>query len=198
MKNLILGSFITTLMLGCSSINMPEQPEKIRFTTKVKISEYNDISSEYMYRPTFGSILIGKDHLGKDYTAYNVSADKYGSGILYVTVTYESVENYNKSIEKYFKWNEIALKDKDLITKEIMRWNYNETSPVYTKVTFHSANEKNNYFIIDSCYPGSYGEECLNLANLDFNNVKILSEELDMFKSGSLLKNKVIDDSKYN
>jgi hypothetical protein len=182
-KQIIIGAIVASLA-GCSSFTPNKET---RFTTSVTISEYNNLASEYMHKPTFGTI----QHFD-DYDAYYLRADRYGQGYLGIYITPENIEHYETALNKYLKWNDIALESKDLIDKTIVSFNQTMTT---WKLNFFSGNEHSHYFNVLACSDGLI-ETCTTMATLDSSNVRNLITELDKFKANSLSKQHAED--KYN
>jgi hypothetical protein len=175
-KALGIGIGIAAILLaGC--LSTPNNTT--RFTTAVQISEYNSIASRYMYQPTFGTI----EHF-KGYDVYDLSAERYGTGYLSIRITPENIEYFEQALEKYQKWEEIAVNNEDLIDKGLVEFDS-------WKLNFYSGNKNTHYFQVQYC-----SGTCFTMASLDHDNAEKLSIELNKFKKGQL--NKTNTEDKYN
>lgn len=177
---LLLFIFIIS---GC--VSTPE--EESRFRTTVQISEFNSLSSKYVYKPTFGTIYKRDGEL-----EYFIQANRFGSGILWIHVKKSEVQKYLGYINTYLKWNKIAKRDGDLLDKDIDKLGLESGQDLV--VSFHSGNKEQHYLTFEGCSP--IVDYCIYLAGLDESNVKKLQQELERFNSGELSINNI--GNKYN
>jgi len=122
-----------------------------RVSTDIEVREFNSVASEYYAQPTF---LYHIDKKKDDRLKLAVDFIKEGTSkdvkVGYDTITFSEkrVPSYLEAIEKYFKWEAIAKKDGDLISKDITKVKANSSQ--YNFFKFHSGNETNHYLIINS------------------------------------------------
>ena len=122
-----------------------------RVSTDIEVREFNSVASDYYTQPTFLYHIDKKKDdrlkLAVDFTREGTSKDlKVG----YDTITFSEkrVPLYIEAIEKYLKWEEIAKRDGDLISKDISKVKAN--SGQFNFFSFHSGNKNNHYLVINS------------------------------------------------
>lgn len=182
----------TVLLIGCVTTEIPQAEKETRFSTTVQISEYNDIYSKYMYKPTFGSI---KRYKNED--SYNLSAIKYDNNPLGISVGASNIGFFEIAIEKFERWNKQAIENGDLFEKTLIQYKPFEHSESEYHLIFHSGSLRKNFMDVEYCYTLAFDKvNCVTYATLDAENVNNLKIELQMFKDGKL-KIKDIDNN-YN
>lgn len=184
-KLLMVISSLILLLTGCTQRIL----DKTEFHTDVSILAYNDIAQNYTEMATSGS--IGKYEDGT--LRYTLSAPRFGNGFFWVSLPKENVDKAVSLIEKYKSWNDIAIRDGDVINKEIGKISFPGGSSNYT-FRFSSGSKYKHFMIIDRCFSDS---DCLTMGAFDINGAKHLSRELKMFKNGSLTYNKKEESDKY-
>lgn len=183
---LIMASLVSLLVTGC--VLDPQNKKSLRFNTSVELVEFFSESRGYVEKPTFGEIIENK----KGYFYY-LKAPKYGTGVSWVIVEKSEVDIWESAIEKYLKWNELATQNKDMIEKEITR--YNSPYSMNIRLEFYSGNETTHYLSIKSCQSGLI-QICTPMAMLNKKNAILLKKELKLFKNGNLKYEDI--SSKYN
>lgn len=118
-RTMIAAIVSTTVLTACTTI-----ASETRISTRVAASEYNDVASRYMERPTFASIQSLSD--GQD--VLRLEMDSYGSGInpttgfaANYTLPFDKRfgADYLALIDKYVEWERLARERGDLIDREI-------------------------------------------------------------------------------
>ena len=111
--------FGVTLLSGCTTLSA-----ETRIPSALRASEFNDVASQYMERPTFAAVQSFSD----GNTALKVEVDEYGTGydpnlkIVTDHVTYfdkRYVATYLPLIDKYLEWESLAVQRGDLIDRQI-------------------------------------------------------------------------------
>ncbi|GAA0290537.1 hypothetical protein GCM10009128_06150 [Psychrosphaera haliotis] len=190
---LVLAFVIT----GCASVNLKEA----RYSTSVKIAEFNSIASQYFEKPTFAKIMrmdtLKGDTIQYIADSYGASCGKYGcsQNNMAFFIHIKDVENVLIAINKYESWNKLATSEGDTINKEILTFDSNFNSSLKYKYSFYSGNRTSHYLVITAC--GGFGV-CVHdsAAYLNADSVKHLKSDLQKFKSGELSKFDI--ESKYN
>lgn len=161
--------------------------EEKRLSTKMKVSDFNQVSSEYMERPTFVSLrkLSSNEAIFIDYTPYGVKA----TGIF---IPKKSVDDALIHIAKYKQWNEQAKTNGDSFEKDIGK--IPSAAGIGALFSFYSGNAKNHYLIISSCALGMCTKDTKMF--FDEKNVNELELLLTKFKNGELVLEDV--SKKYN
>jgi len=200
-KLLILACGLLGLS-GCVSTSIPNdfKQEETRFTSKVKLSEFNTLSGKYIdkFTTAYFSSYTTKDKTGNkwdDQIRYRADAYKafyyYGSTkiplFLQVIVRKSTIQSFNEIIDKYLTWNEKSLQNGDMFTKKIgIVDNYLNTASdmhYWLDITFHSGNEKSNFMIINSCFDVMGSESCSHAATLNIASVKLLKSDIEKLKN---------------
>jgi hypothetical protein len=108
---LILASILAALS-GCMA-GMVEAQQGIN--SNLVVLDYNDLSSQYMPRPTFVSINKMRD----GHNALLVKMNAYGVHEKGVRFFERDVDKYIAAIDKYIEWAKIAENNGDVIEKDI-------------------------------------------------------------------------------
>lgn len=141
-----MNKFITLWVLsflfltGCATLE-----SKVRVTSNLRIYEFNDLSSQYMARPTFVSVL---NYSNKK--LLHVSTNEYGKvgyepeKVNHIYFSQSNVDKYITLIDKYLNWESIAIERNDLLDKQI-----GEAEGHHPLLfTLYSSNAKNHYLVI--------------------------------------------------
>jgi len=174
--NILRFCFLALVLVGCTTIE-----QSTRITTNLQAKEYNSISARYMNRPTFSAI----EKMSDSSTVLAISRDNYGSTASPLRFSKDNVSGYILLIDKYFKWEKLAMSRGDAITKEIGKENsWGNTISGSFKFTFHSGNSAIHYLSISFCAAGT----CLDDQALYFDskNTQILKELLLQLSSGAV------------
>ncbi|ROR25449.1 hypothetical protein EDB67_10499 [Vibrio crassostreae] len=193
MKKYLISMAIVAFVSGCVSLN-----KEYRLVSNVQSLEFNSLLSEYKTRPTFVSLLEMSD--GEE--VLNIKMDSYlasGDGIKpSISIARKYADENIEAIEKYLKWNVLALDRKDQFTKEVSTtksWD-NSGVTIENRYTFHSGNEFNHYLEIVTCSLGICNPSQKSPIMLDSHGAIVLIKELNNFRAGSFSKNNI--DSVYN
>ena len=169
MKIIVLLPLIFAL-LSCA----PTTPAT-RIPIDFQAVDFNSISSEYLSRPTFANytdnqiVIMIKSYRG----GYGLAFYKNG------------ISDHINAIKKYLKWEEIAIKNDDLLTKDIA--SVENGSDTY-KYSFHSGNKKHHYLTITPCPPLTW---CLSEISqtYDREGAAKFAHLLEKFKNNELEDN---------
>jgi len=184
-KLLILFALIA--LTSCTTVK-----NSTNISTALNAKAYNTIASQYLDRPTFVSIedmSTGENVLSVKMERYGV--DKYGNKTITIRFSKASVDDYLSMIEKYEKWEEMAVSRSDIFTKDIgVAHSWSNGMDVTLKLTFHSGNALQHFLSVMPCAAGT----CLpdDTVYFDKKNVLYLKNLLSNFKSGNI-KQKDID-----
>lgn len=206
MNRLLILTWI--FLSGCVSI--PEIATKeTRFVTKVYLSEFNDVASQYIPKPTFATLISYPNGEGPDSLSY--IADAYGSSYnQYIGVTKNKIGfhvqhtkalEFVSSINKFLEWSKTATQNGDAFTKDIADIYYDAESvggiSVYYKLTFHSGNQEQHYLLVKSCsYSRMTNEICYGNTALTPESSLELKSEINKFLAGEIVQRDIA--SKYN
>ncbi|ELY3410654.1 hypothetical protein SMW94_004603 [Vibrio parahaemolyticus] len=193
MKKYLIFMAVVAVIYGCVSVS-----KEHRLSPSFQSLEFNSLLSEYKARPTFVSLLEmsdGEEVLSIKMDSYLASSDGIKPSI---SISRKYVDENIEAIEKYLKWNKLALDRKDQFTKEIAitkSWD-NAGVTVENRYTFHSGNEFNHYLEIVTCSLGICNPSQKSPIMLNSNGATELVKELNDFRTGSVSKTNV--DSVYN
>ncbi|EJV9424528.1 hypothetical protein N7893_004265 [Vibrio vulnificus] len=193
MKKYLISMAVVAVISGCVSVS-----KEHRLSHSFQSLEFNSLLSEYKARPTFVSLLEmsdGEEVLNIKMDSYLASSDGIKPSI---SISRKYVDENIEAIEKYLKWNKLALDRKDQFTKEIAitkSWD-NAGVTVENRYTFHSGNEFNHYLEIVTCSLGICNPSQKSPIMLNSNGATELVKELNDFRTGSVSKTNV--DSVYN
>lgn len=172
------------LLAACTTMGA-----ETRIASALQASEFNDVGSQYMARPTFVSIQEFSD----GDASLKVEMDEYGSGynpLLGVNtphVTYfgkKYVAGYLPLIDKYLEWETLASQRGDLTERTI-----GETKTragggeMDLRFRFFSSGQSNHILIIEQCAFGTCVDKALHLNR---PNAVILRSLLVDFASGKI------------
>ncbi|MFK5947281.1 MAG: hypothetical protein QM500_00750 [Methylococcales bacterium] len=146
-------------------------------------SVYNSIGNKYYERLT---TIEYEEAYGQ--TRLYVYVESYGRGKERVWFGKEYVNQYLKLIDKYLKWHNMAVRDKDILDKEIGI--ADSAGGVNVKFSIFSGNSKSHYLVLSSGLLGTYTKKLM----FSYNNAKHLRNLLVKFGGGNL---KFTNDSKY-
>ncbi|WP_233078832.1 hypothetical protein [Rheinheimera soli] len=204
----IFAALLAIPLTACVSIPVIDTQET-RFQTKVILSEFNSVASQYIAKPTFASLVSFPNGESPDLLSY--VADGYGSSYnSYIGVTKNKLgfqvqrttaDAFNGALEKYLSWSETATANKDAFTKDIAEIEYGaglvSDFKSYYKLTFHSGNEQNHYLLVKSCSFSELTKEiCAGDTALEKHSVLELKNDINRFISGEIAQKDIA--SKYN
>lgn len=173
-KLVLLIASLGLFLSACAS-------EVIRVSSNLRAVEYNNISSQYMERPTFVAVekLSGPDD------RMRVEVDTYSSSATWVYFIREYVDEYIPLIDKYLKWEKIASSKGDQINKVI------GTAGLWAgasmQFSFYSGNAQRHYLVIEPCGLGLCSGE--TQLYVDKRNAEILKGLLIKFKKNEIHQN---------
>ena len=204
----ILVALLAIPLTACVSTPVIDTKET-RFQTKVTLSEFNSVATQYLAKPTFAALLTFPNGESQDTLSY--SADGYGSSYnSYLGVTKNklgfhvqrtSAQHFVNAIDKYLKWSDTATQNKEAFTKDITEILYGSTQisefKSYYKLTFHSGNESNHYLLVRSCsFSEVVKEICAGDTAIDRESALALKNDIKQFISGEIYQKDIA--SKYN
>lgn len=168
---------LAVLLSACASM----QSTPIR--SDLEVHEYNDISRQYMDRPTYVSISgsKGNQRLKLSFDPYGIA----GAGD-YAMFSAKYSDTYIELIEKYLNWNDLATKEGDILDKKI------GSGPIYTglslEFSFFSSNESSHYLVLTLCSLGSCAMGMNDSRSLYFTkaDAATLLDLIKKLKSGEL------------
>ena len=142
--------FLGALAVSCSIHGSALADEKVEFPSPFSVLEYNTVSNKYGERATFIKMdLRDKGDIGwiqADLIHKTDNAALLG-GLDVIRIKEKHVQKYIDAVDKYLKWQKIALADGDVFSKEIAQANK-------VKFLFHSGNQTNHYLVMEFCAIG--------------------------------------------
>lgn len=186
MTNIIKLSVIFFLVVMKANAGLLDEVEKANMLGKVlvrtdlKVLEFNDFAEDYLGRPTHVAIFgkKNKQTLEIEFEPYGMASRDYEPYLHFVT---KHVDRYIEHIEKYLRWQKMALETGDAFGKAIGK--AKSTFGLGHKYSFWSGNEKSHYLVIEACSLGSCDQGSFYF---DKMNTMILLELLRKFKAGEL------------
>lgn len=172
---------ITTLILStsCSSVS-----NTTSIPTNLNAYQYNDLTSNYMSRPTY----ITLNTMSDGESSILIKMTPYGNGYFMISFIKSEILTYLHLLDKYDLWMIQANKRNDTFTKDI---GFAKSTPAWghaggvdLKFTFHSGNYQNHYLLITTCSLGNYFDN--EALAFDSANVAILRSLLKDFQNGIL------------
>lgn len=189
MKRLFLIFLIIMFVNGCSSVS-----EKA-LSTKVKGSDYNELSS--VYTPMHTDLYItepkNNDSVMVRYSINRYGYSSFGKNSFPFYVLKQDIPNLIPLLDKYLEWETTAQKRHEMVNKKIGNTKISKLSIQYDYI-FSSGSETSHYLQVDLC---SYSlvDICSNTIFFDKNNVVQLKKELlDIYEN----KIQGFNDSYYN
>lgn len=174
MKRIIYFILFSLFLSGCA-----QNTEKLQLKTSVQGRDYNSVGK--LYLPVLTTSEIARDPSGKQADQLWYLFDLYGNNKFALIITKNTASKNIDAIDKYLEWESIALKDSDIITKEI-----SIVSPdapliqVNYKYGITSGDEKNHYLYISQC-SGGLVDVCVHDIYLDRENAIKLKNEINKF-----------------
>lgn len=179
-KTLTISIFFL-LLTGCGStlLNVDMQVIPINF----QALEYNSATNQYTPRLTrvdYNSASESK--------ALRFHVDDYSPQGKYFSIMEDDFDIAIDAVNKFLRWEKIAVKDGDILNKHI-------SSGKYCRMEFHSGNASSHYFVIGTKLNSLVGETILSPLYFDVENAIKFRDFLVSHKAG---KTKSVDKSKYN
>jgi hypothetical protein len=196
MKNIKLTTLslaIAILFSGCKSNDIAQNTKEQRIPTKVSLMTYNSLASTYMERPTFATLYTYKDESyirveAKTYgTKYTKSLGAYDEKMI-VRISLTQTSDFISAIDKYLKWNDLAIKNKDIIEKPISQ---TETiqfiwMDAYTKFGFYSGSATSHYLTMTNCTIVGLTPDMCKDSYVDKKNALNLKELILAYQNGDI------------
>ncbi|MEZ5938631.1 MAG: hypothetical protein R3C52_10485 [Hyphomonadaceae bacterium] len=171
---------------GCTTIS-----EESRISTPLAASEFNDVASRYMERPTFVSLATMSD----GQTVLKVQMDDYGSGYdatLGVAMDYvmffdkRFAADYVGLIDKYLEWAQLATERGDQLEREVGRTRtWGQGGTIEMRFKLYSGNAQNQYLVIETCAVGTCSDRTMTFTP---ENARILRDLLKKLGEGRIAK----------
>lgn len=184
-----LSVVMAAALVACTTVSA-----ETRLSSALIASEFNEVGSQYMDRPTFVSVQSFSDGA----TALKVLMDEYGGGYdprLKMTtehVTYfdkRFVADYLPLIDKYAEWEALAVTRGDLIDREVGRARtWGNGADVDLRFNLHSASAERHLLVIERCALGTCLDKALHLTK---DNAAILRALLVDFAAGKVTQQNV-------
>ena len=173
------------LLSACTTVQ-----QQTSISTPLRASQYNDVASQYLERPTFVSLETMSDGAN----VLRVTMDEYGYGAgastgqnvaLKYAVAFDSrhVEQYLAFIAKYEEWENMASMRGDMIEKDIgeaQTWANMGSGKL--RFSIFSGNEDSHYLVIGFCLTACVSEKLM----FDRDDVAHLRRVLENLKAGRL------------
>lgn len=160
-----------------------------RVASPLRASEFNDVASQYMERPTFVAVQAFSD----GNVALKVRVDEYGTGYdpqLGVATEHATffdkryVANYLPFIDKYLEWEAQASQRGDQIEKEIgTAKTWGSAGDIDLRFKFYSASPERHFLIVERCAFGTCLGKTLDLSK---ENATVLRKLLVDFAAGKV------------
>jgi len=183
-KRILAGVGMIALTAGCTTLSA-----ETRISSNLVASEFNDVASQYMERPTMVSVQSFSD----GNTALKVLMDEYGTGydpLLKVPTEHATyfdrrfVSDYLPLIDKYVEWEALAMERGDLIEKQVgsaKTWGVG--GDIELSFSIHSASSTRHVLVIERCAFGNCVDKALHLTK---SNASILRGLLVDFAAGKV------------
>lgn len=162
LKSVMCGVGVALFAVACTAV-----AAETRISSMLQASEFNDLASQYMQRPTFVSIQKFSD--GK--VALKVLMDEYGTGydpLLGAATEHATlfdsrfVSSYLTLIDKYLEWEALAKERRDLIEKEIgVAKTWGNASDIDLKFSIYSSKTSEHLLVIERCAFGTCVDKAL-------------------------------------
>lgn len=182
-RGMITGATLA-MLAGCTTVK-----EETRIPSSLRASEFNDVASQYMERPTFVAVQTFSD----GNTALKVEMDEYGTGydpnlkVVTPHVTYfdrRFVSAYLPLIYKYLEWEALAMQRSDLIDREIGEARtWGNGMEVTLKFGIFSSSAATHLLVVERCAVGTCSDKSLSLNRA---NAVLLKSLLHDFASGKV------------
>jgi hypothetical protein len=196
MKNIKLTTLslaVAILFSGCKSNDIAQNLKEQRIPFKASLMTYNSLANTYMERPTFATLYTYKDEsyirveakmYGTEHINYLGTIDK--KMLLHISSTQTS--DFINAIDKYLKWNDLAIKNKDIIEKPISQ---TKTIPfivldAYTKFSFYSGSASKHYLIMTNCTIVGLTPDMCKDSFVDKKNALKLKEFILAYQNGDI------------
>ncbi|QIQ20446.1 putative periplasmic lipoprotein [Zophobihabitans entericus] len=188
MKRLFALFFFALMLTGCAT------PKGDRMDTNVTFYNYNSYSKGYYKEKTF---LLYFENNGKPYLSYQAESSASDSWFK-LSVNQEQAATIISIIDKYFEWEAIAARDKDMINIEITSglalqdWDYKFSFSVI------SHTPESHVLKMDQCGTQFFAQVCQYTHPIMYvgtYDAKILKQELQKFIAG---KFQAVNYNKYN
>jgi hypothetical protein len=182
---LLAQALFFLVLTGCATTKPQIYPSTVRG------ADYNSIAERYTVMPTTAEVDTGLG--GVQYLIYRVDLYSFSGGsqnIFMLNISKENGMSIIALIDKYLKWEEIALRDGDQLDKEIGTAKEVLGGNEY-KFSFHSGNKKDHFLSVSMCMTFT----CTSTGYFDKANAALLKNEISQFLTG---KYKVVDNSKYD
>lgn len=178
---LLTGAAAATVLFGCAA-GMVNTSQSIPSALVAK--EYNDVSAQYVDRPTFVSIEIMRDGskvLAITMRTFGVNA--FGSNDRTVRIFEADRQGYIDAIDKYFAWEKRATERNDRLEKEIVVVKC--PNGFKHALSFYSGNEALHFFVISFADSGLLGKIRVPAMVFDRSNAATLRQMLTDLPSKS-------------
>lgn len=180
---ILIGS-LAAVVSACTTLSA-----ETRISSALRASEFNEVGSEYLERPTFVSVQSFSD----GNTALQVLMDEYGTGydpLLKTTtqhVTYfdkRYVADYLPLIDKYLEWEALAIERGDQIDRPVgVAKTWGVGGDIELKFGIYSSKTSQHLLIIERCAFGTCVDKALNLTR---SNASVLRSLLVDFAANKI------------
>lgn len=174
---LITRALVVVLILSVSACVTLEKSTRIN--SNLKASGFNDLSSEYIARPTFVSL----EEYDEGTKAIKVDMTRYDGRYNSFDYPLEFTAEYIALIDNFLKWEKLALERKDQLEKLV------GTAPAWKggtgqfEFTFFSGNQFSHYLLVKYC---NHGDCDYREHYYDTENALILKKLLTDAASGQI------------
>ena len=148
----------------------------------LRVFEFNEFAENYLGKPA-NVVITGKKKNKKtliiQFEPYNIASLDFAPCIQF---TSKYVDDSIEMIEKFLKWEKMAVENKDTFGKEIGK--VKRQMGVKNKFSFWSGNSESHYLIIDTCSMGNCSVD--NSFYFDKKNTIILLNLLRELKDNKL------------
>ncbi len=175
----LLTILLALILTGCQTTTI--ETSSNRATTEVMLTEYNSLAGKYLDKSTFLSIS------GNTLT---YKADRYGQGYLWLVIHKNDIDTVFGAIDKYLRWESLAVKNGEMLTKDLTQKYNSESAVIDYKFVFHSGNAATHYM--------QFSSDEITFSSLSKDNVLRLKNELIKWRDGTLKFTTAEDISKYN
>jgi hypothetical protein len=173
---ILISSIMSSTSVACVYWN------ETNIRSDLRVFEFNEFAENYLSKPA-NVVITGKKKNKKtliiQFEPYNIASLDYAPCIQF---TSKYVDDSIEMIEKFLKWEEMAVENKDAFGKEIGK--AKRAMGLKNKFFFWSANTKEHYLKIDTCSMGNCSVD--NSFYFDKKNTIILLNLLRKLKDDKL------------
>ena len=181
----VFAACLAALTTACTTLSA-----ETRIPSALQASEFNDVASQYMDRPTFVSVQSFSD----GNIALQVLVDEYGTGYdpaLRTTIpnaTYfdkRYIADYLPLIDKYLEWETLAAGRGDLIDRQVgVAKTWGVGGDIELRFGIYSSKTSQHLLIVERCAFGTCIDKALYLTRSNASALRRLLVDFSADKIG--------------